>query len=127
MFRAFILVAPILAVVIHHDEDKLWNWLKDPEGGDAIDAVLKDDKPAAEAAPASTESSAATTTDSSYKDILGSSDSAPAVPAEPAHEEVYHPPAAEMNFGSSSSGSSRMITISLDSQFIQGGKRLRGA
>ena len=126
MFRAFILVAPILAVVINHDEDKLWNWLKDPEAGsDAIDAVLKEDAPAATAP--TDPAPAAATTDSSYKDILGSSDSAPAVPAEPAHEEVYHPPAAEMNFGSSSSGSSRMITISLDSQFIQGGKRLRGA
>ena len=134
MFRAVFLVAPILAVVINHDNDKLWNWLKDESGTDPIDAVLKmgDDAAPETAKSTDTSSSQSTTTtdasttakDSSYTDILTSGASAPA--SDPAQAEVYHPPAAEMNFGSSPS-SSRLITIPLDSQFIQGGRHLRGA
>ena len=137
MFRAFILVAPILAVAINHDNDngKLWNWLKDEAGNDPIDAVLKagsdapaEPAPSSEAAsPAAASTDPAPAKDSSYTDILTSGASAPAAAEEPAQAEVYHPPAAEMNFGSSSSGSSRLITIPLDSQFIQGGRHLRGA
>merc|ERR1719281_899039 len=130
MFRAFILVAPILAVAINHDNDKLWNWLKDEAGNDPIDAVLKagSDAPAEPApSPAAASTDPAPAKDSSYTDILTSGASAPAAAEEPAQAEVSHPPAAEMNFGSSSSGSSRLITIPLDSQFIQGGRHLRGA
>merc|ERR1719324_312504 len=105
---------------------------EDEAGNDPIDSVLKADATpdAAKSSDASASDAASTepaqAKDSSYTDILTSGASAPAAAQDPAQAEVYHPPAAEMNFGSSES-SSRLITIPLDSQFIQGGRRLRGA